>query len=144
MIDNLKDAIAHAKEEREKVDKTLKYWESINAPLSEQVKYEIGQCKDKLTQCNQKIAWLEELQERREADTWNVIHTEADLPKEDGFYLTTVEYVESISGKLKRNTAELYFSTVFKSWSECGEDEDSDDSIIAWKPLPEPYESEDQ
>lgn len=79
------------------------------------------------------------LKKAREADKWNVINTEADLPKEDGFYLTTVEYVESISGELKRNTAELYFSTVFKSWSECGEDEDSDDVVIAWKPMPEPY-----
>lgn len=87
---------------------------------------------------------IEELKESREADKWITIDTEKDLPKEDGFYLTTVEYEESISGKLKRNTAELYFSPVFKRWSECGEDEDSEDEVIAWKPMPKPYESEEK
>lgn len=85
---------------------------------------------------------IEELKERREANKWITIDTEKDLPKEDGFYLTTVEYEESISGKLKRNTAELYFSSVFKRWSECGEDEDSEDDVIAWRPMPKPYGSE--
>ena len=138
MIDNLKEAISQVREEKEKIEKTLKYWESINAPLSEQIKYEIGQCNDKLIQCNQKIAWLTELAERREADRWIPIETVEDLPKEAGFYLATVEYVDSESGKLKRNTSELFFSTEFQEFPCIDKVK-----VIAWKPLPEPYESED-
>ena len=76
-------------------------------------------------------------QERREADRWNFIHSEEDLPKEDGFYLVTIKYVESSSGKLKQNTSELYFSTGFQRWTDCGEEFD-EDGVIAWKPMPEP------
>ena len=135
MIDNLTDAISHARD-------VAKNWESqlVNC-VSEEGR---NKCKECAKEHEQLASWLTELKERREADGWNVIHTEEDLPKEDGFYLTTVEYMESISCELKRNTAELYFSTVFKSWSECGEDEDSDDIVIAWKPMPKPYESEDK
>ena len=83
------------------------------------------------------VALLTELQERREADRWNFIHSEEDLPKEDGFYLVTIKYVESSSGKLKQNTSELYFSTGFQRWTDCGEEFD-EDGVIAWKPMPEP------
>lgn len=73
-----------------------------------------------------------------ETDRWNVIHSEEDLPKEAGFYLVTMEYTDSVSGKLMRITTELFFSTIFQKWSECNS-EDSEDGIIAWKPLPKPY-----
>ena len=146
MIDNLTEAISHAREVAKEMRKEEQEWRDKKDFIESNERnpkgiYDlpINQCKECAAEHEQLAEWLEELVERREADTWNVIHTEADLPKEDGFYLTTVEYVESISGKLKRNTAELYFSTVSKSWSECGEDEDSDDDIIAWKPMPKPY-----
>lgn len=87
------------------------------------------------------VALLTELQERREADRWIPIETEKDLPKESGFYLVTMEYRDSVSYKLRRVTTELFFSTIFQKWTEC-DSEDAEDGVIAWKPLPKPYESE--
>lgn len=128
MIDNLTEAIAHAKEERGKIDKTLKYWESINAPLSEQVKYEIGLCKDKLTQCEHTIAWLTELQERREADRW--IPVSERLPEDYTKVLITNEY-----GIVTCITWNTWYQNEYENAKK-------EYKAIAWKPLPKPYESE--
>lgn len=141
MAFDLDMAIQHCHDKAKELRAEAEGWSDYKL-VSEKARKSMADCLECAKEHEQLASWLTELQERREADGWNVIHTEADLPKEDGFYLTTAEYVESISGELKRNTAELYFSTVFKSWSECGEDEDSDDDIIAWKHLPKPYESE--
>ena len=135
MIDNLTEAISHAKKEREKVDKTLKYWESINAPLSEQIKYEIGLCKDKLTQCEQTIEWLIELQERREADMW--IPVSERLPNCNGVYAVTTEYgyttASYFDGKGNWHDSNgVNFGAPFMN-----------DWITHWKPLPEAYKEND-
>lgn len=132
MITTLEEAISHAKEVAEN-------WKSqlVNC-VSEEGR---NKCLECVAEHEKTAEWLTELQERREADRWNVIYSEKDLPKYDGFYLVTIEYRESSSGKLKRNTSELYFSTGFQRWTDCGE-EFVEDGVIAWKPLPKPYESE--
>ena len=73
------------------------------------------------------VALLTELQERREADRWNVIHTEADLPNKEGYYLVDCkERVFSIQ-RLNFSIADHkpYWSGMCK--------------VYAWRPLPKSY-----
>lgn len=75
------------------------------------------------------------------ADRWNVIETKEDNPKEEGFYLTTVETFSELEGKMKYTTAENYFTPDFGGqWVDCDDEEGL--VVIAWKPLPKSYESE--
>ena len=133
MIDNLEEAIAHAKEVAEN-------WKSqlVNC-VSDEGRNKCLECaKD-----HELLAeWLTELQERREADRWNIIETEEDNPKAGGFYLTTAEMLSELEGKMKYITAENYFTLDFGGqWVDCANNEYN---VIAWKPLPKPYtESED-
>lgn len=90
----------------------------------------INQCKECAAEHEQLAEWLTELQERREADKWNVIRTEADLPKESDFYLVT------IADKYTTYVNTLFF---MKSTPDMWE---HDKRVLAWKPLPKPYESE--
>lgn len=153
MIDNLKEAISHAKEVAEKlkneaeiIKKTEKVRFKIRSKFSESLHnssgadFDVGnidlteynECLECAKDHEQLAAWLTELTERREAERWNVIHTEADLPKESGFYLATVEYVDRESGKLQRTTSELCFSTKFGKFL-------CEENVIAWKPMPKFY-----
>ena len=78
---------------------------------------------------------IEELKERREADTWNVIHTEADLPKKDGEYMVIVS---SCYGY----TFEIGDIDIYKF--EAGKFQtDTPVEITHWKPLPKIPESDD-
>ena len=118
MIDDLKDAIAHAKEVAEN-------WKSqlVNC-VSEEGSYKCLEC---AKEHEQLAAWLTELQERREADRWNVIHTEADLPNKEGYYLVDCkERVFSIQ-RLNFSIADHkpYWSGMCK--------------VYAWRPLPKSY-----
>lgn len=75
-------------------------------------------------------AWLEELAERREADRW--IPVSERLPEEaNQAYLTTVDYGNGVIASCQR-----FFFGEGIGWN--------DDCVIAWKPLPKPYESEDK
>lgn len=69
--------------------------------------------------------------EEKEADKWNVIHTEADLPNKEGYYL--VDCKESVLSIQRLNFSiadhKPYWSGMCK--------------VYAWRSLPKPYESED-
>ena len=73
---------------------------------------------------------------RINADKWNVIHTEADLPKESDWYLVTRVF------NSKKYVATVFFNENTKSFYE-----DSCtplNNITHWRPLPEVPESEDE
>ena len=135
MIDNLTEAIAHYKERARTYIDTLKPFG--NKPLLEATKRYIARQQEFARKYEQLAAWLEELAERREADKWNFIHTEADLPKESDWYFVTRIF-----------NSRKYVATVFFNENTKRFYEDSCtplNNIIAWKPLPEPYtESEDK
>ncbi len=135
MIDKLEDAIAHAREvaeeqrkkaERNIIETTKEGWIRVYDGK------EYNACLECAREHEQLAEWFTELQERREADKWNVIRTEADLPKESDFYLVT------IADKYLTYVNTLFF---MKSAPDMWE---HDKRVIAWKPLPKPYESEDK
>ena len=126
MIKDLKEAISHARETASKLRKMTSI--TNGKPYEE--------CLECASEHEQLASWLEELDERREADAWNVIHTEADLPKESDWYLVTRVYN---SGKY----VEIAFfndNTKFFYEDSCT----PLNNIIAWKPMPKPYESEEK
>lgn len=132
MIDNLEDAITHAREVAEN-------WKSelVNC-VSEEGR---NTCLDRATEHELLAGWLTELQERREADRW--IPVSERLPEE----------------KKDTNTndfAEVLCTTIFggvrlyKYGTRIGDKQAHfwygfgifDSEITAWKYKPEPYESE--
>lgn len=69
---------------------------------------------------------------RLEEGRWNFIHTEADLPKESDWYFAT------IVGTLGNTyTYCVFYSATNKNFEFA-------EKVIAWKPMPKPYESEDK
>lgn len=116
----LDEAIEHAKEVAEN-------WKSqlVNC-VSEEGR---NKCLECANDHEQLAAWLEELSERREADRWRSI---SEPPKEHDYYLVTCEFEEA------RGTDIALFYP-----DREGEEQWSLNYVSAWKPLPEPYESED-
>ena len=114
----LDEAIAHAKEVSEN-------WKSqlVNC-VSEEGSYKCLEC---AKEHEQLAEWLTELKERREADKWNVIRTEADLPKEEGDYLVDCK-------ERKLSIQHFFFSIADHRpyWSGMCK-------VYAWRPLPKPY-----
>ena len=124
----LKDAIAHAKEVAENKRKTIKeVYENLeeDRPLFEEQENACLKCAE---EHEQRAAWLEELAERREKDRW--IPVSERLPEESDFYLVT------IADKYLTYVNTLFF---MKSTPDMWE---HDKRVIAWRPLPKPYESE--
>ena len=134
MIDNLTDAIAHAKEVAEKnrqdAEELRELGERVSPP-NQPYNITVKACLDCAEDHEQLVAWLTELQERREADRW--IPVSERLPEKEGWYL--VDRKERTS-----SIQYFFFSTVNHKpyWSgEC--------KVYYWRPLPEPYkESEDE
>lgn len=125
MIDNLTEAITHAKE----VAKEIR---QANEEMPNGCKLSKGLC-ECATEHEQLADWLTELKERREADRWNVIRTEADLPKESDNYLIQLDnnWNEQLTAFFSKGVGFCFMGSVLKD-------------VTAWKPLPEPYESEDK
>lgn len=129
MIDNLEDAINHA---RKKAQELRSRFEDLyrKEETTEEERKEAVSCLDCSKEHAQLVAWLTELQERREADRW--IPVSERLPEKEGWYL--VDRKERTS-----SIQYFFFSTVNHKpyWSgEC--------KVYYWRPLPEPYkESED-
>ena len=118
----LDEAIAHAREVASKVRKNGNY---LHFKGNERIANECDEC---AREHEQLASWLEELKARREADRW--IPVTERLPEESDFYLVTItdEHITYV------NTLFFTKRTAYM-WEH-------DKRIIAWKPLPKPYESE--
>ena len=113
MIDNLTEAIAHAKEKAEELNAHADYYKKHDMP-----EY-LPSCLDCAKEHEQLAAWLTELQERREADRW--IPVSEKLPEKDGYYLVT---------RINNDMEIVLFTHNFGfAWS----------NVIAWRHLPEAY-----
>ena len=123
MIDNLKDAIAHAKEVAEMNRQEAKAWQGC--AIQSKGKTEANKCLECANEHEQLAEWLTELKERREADRW--IPVSERLPKYSGLYLISVDDVVTVA-----NFTGTYFMHRGGGRVE----------VYAWKPLPKPYESE--
>lgn len=131
MVDNLKDAIEHAKEVAEN-------WKSqlVNC-ISEEGRNKCLECAKE----HELLAeWLTELQERREADRW--IPVSERLPEINP---NTHDFKEVQCTTIWEDVR------VYKFGREIGYDTAHfwyglrimDEYVVAWKPLSNPYESED-
>lgn len=127
MIDNLKDAIAHAREVAEN-------WKSqlVNC-VSEEGR---NSCLDSAAEHELLASWLEELQERIENDRW--IPVSERLPDDRKKVRVTAYWHE----RFQVMDASYYGDGVWwcVPFNNCGKHMRNDLHVIAWKPDDEPYE----
>lgn len=153
MIDNLTEAIAHAKEvakENREMAKKFVYGQNNREA-----------CLDCAKDHEQLVAWLTELAERREADKWIKVTYRPMTKEEEIAYKrefgidygdTLTEYENRVfTCELPNDKQNILIQTKWGvkqdicDWDDgyCGLEGNGDwDGVIAWRPLPEPYESE--
>lgn len=119
MIDNLTEAIKEYKDYAECEAETARVLRNIGNEKDAKYYEETAENDKKI------VAWLTELQERREADKWRPI---SEPPKEHDYYLVTCEF------EVARGTDIALFYP-----DREGEEQWSLNYVTAWKPLPEPY-----
>lgn len=122
MIDNLKDAIEKYKDFAECETGSARVLREHGCEKDAKYFEETAENDKKI------VALLTELQERREADKWRPI---SEPPKEHDYYLVTCEF-----GVASATDIALFYP------DRKGEKQWSLNYVTAWKPLPEPYESE--
>ena len=121
MIDNLTEAITHAREVAEELREDAKHF-----VYSKNNKAECLEC---ATEHEQLAAWLTELQERREADRW--IPVSERLPEYSGLYLVSIYELVTVANFTGTEFTDRSIPNAVRE-------------VFAWKPLPKPYESEDK
>ena len=101
-------------------------------------------CLKRAAEHEQRAEWLTELQERREAERWISVKErlpEPQKPNDDIYNPNCSDYVlvciEWWNGQKVIDIACYIFDD--EEWEYQGSDESE---VIAWKPLPKPYESE--
>ena len=124
----LEEATIHAREKakelRDDYDYYYDHWNDDEKAIAEG-------CIECAKEHEQLAEWLEELAKRREADRW--ISVSERLPENDDYVLAydnSDMFVAWFSGKTGWHSSDNRFDKYIP--------------IIAWKPLPEPYESEDR
>ena len=139
MIKDLQEAIAHCHEkiaeQKHEALSMLAYNEDI-----EPSRYK-AQCLECAKDHEQLVAWLEELEERREADRW--IPVTERLPNTLGVYNVTRK---SNEGKTIYFISDASYFDGQNTWyADTGINHGRPylTDIIAWKPLSEPYEEND-
>lgn len=135
MIDNLKDAIEHAREVAE-------YFTMKSNELYER-QYEASLSCNECAKDNEQIAdWLTELAERREADRW--IPVSERLPETTNLILLSVKH-ETLT-RTHRAVYGGYYDNKFLTVNSVEVEgcfvEGCNTKVEAWQPLPKPYESE--
>lgn len=125
MIDNLTEAIAHAKEVAEEQKQKANKINNNGYGLEVEQLKEQSDCLECAKEHEQLVSWLTELQERREADRW--IPVSERLPEEGNkAYLVTVDYGNGVIASCQR-----FFYNGGIGWN--------DDCVTAWKEMPEAY-----
>lgn len=134
----LDEAIAHAKEVASKVRKNGNY---LHFRGNERIANECDEC---ASEHEQLAEWLEELKARREADRW--IPVSERLPETTNLILLSVKH----ETPTRTHTAVYggYYDGKFLTVNSVAVEgcfvEGCNTKVIAWKPLPKPYESEDK
>ena len=126
MIDNLTEAISHARETASKLRKMTSI--TNGKPYEE--------CLECASEHEQLASWLTELAERREADRW--IPVSERLPNCNGVYNVT----RIIDGTRIADACYFDGQNTWHSDICVNHGRPYLYDIIAWRPLPEPYESE--
>lgn len=156
MSENIDIAIKQFKEIATDNRNEQHYWENRPNPSSNTLEYAQKACK-RAEEHEQLADWLEELAERREADGWisvdealpdNAKHKGALCPR----YQVSTKY--GVTEGWYNPDTECWFVLVWYKYKstfvEYEPDFESGDiacvikdfPVIAWRPLPEPYESE--
>ena len=125
----LDEAIAHAREVAENVRYNA-YTFTEQDLLKEECRQAKTECLECAAEHEQLAAWLEELKQRREADRW--ISVKERLPEQTTAYLVTIKFTEDYEECIMTDTV-IY--NIKYGWNTA-------DEVIAWKPMPKPYESE--
>lgn len=134
----LEEAIKHCEEKAK---------ELREQPFKERMDIEdIADCEECAEEHEQLANWLTELQERREADRWIPVSERMPEPQKPNGDIYNPHYsdyvlvcIEWWNGQKVIDTAGYSFDD--EEWVYPGSDESE---VIAWKPLPKPYENEDK
>ena len=142
MIDNLTEAISHAKEVVEDKREELEYWNKVKGVgvfTDENTEHLLNKCEECAKEHEQLADWLTELQERREKDRW--IPVSERLPEDRKKVRVTAYWHE----RFQVMDASYYGDGVWwcVPFNNCGKHMRNDLHVIAWKPDDKPYESED-
>lgn len=145
MIDNLKDAIAHAKEVAIYQRRVADTWDDLSDRVKMNVPPDYQICLECAKEHELLAEWLTELAERREADKWIPVSERLPKPQKpnDDIYNThcsdfVLVCIEWWNGQKVIETASYNFDD--EEWEYYGSEEAE---IVAWRSLPKPYESED-
>lgn len=139
----LNEAIEHATQTSRNLKAEAKEWQGC--AIQSTGKTKAKECLECAAEHEQLAEWLTELQERREADRWIPVSEslpEPQKPNDDIYNPNCSDYVlvciEWWNGQKDIDIACYIFDD--EEWEYQGSDESE---VIAWKPLPKPYESED-
>lgn len=132
----LNEAIKHCHEKAEEIRKA-----NEEMPTDCKLSEDLCECANEHEQL---ANWLTELQERREADKWIPVSEKLPEPQKPNGDIYNPHYsdyvlvcIEWWNGQKVIDTAGYSFDD--EEWVYSGSDESE---VVAWKPLPKPYESE--
>lgn len=165
MINNLNEAIAHAKEKAAELKEKAEYLKKPNLTFGAEQR--AANCLECAKEHEQLADWLTELAERREAEKWISIKTRPFTEEEkqnaiekhdidpDDLEYPFAWHFDCELPKLKEGeqsvdvlvTTDLGFVKVTNFFIDylgcpCFEDMDEAGEFVAWMPLPKAYESE--
>lgn len=130
MNDNLKDAIIHER----KAAENLKEIASTIPTEDEYYRERLAEYLECITKQEQLVTWLEELEQRREADKWIPI-SEKRLPRRNGVYNVT----RIIDGTAISDACYFDGQNTWHEDTRVNHGRPYVTDITAWQPLPEPY-----
>ena len=142
MITTLEEAITHAREVANEKRFMEDHWTKQDKDDKWHDKRQswITECKECAEEHEQLAEWLEELAERREADRW--IPVSERLPeKYDSYLVMWRSLTEGFPDRLFYEICE--YEPDEDEWERIEQAGKAGAEIVAWRPLPKLYESED-
>lgn len=140
MIDNLTEAISHAKEVVEDKREEVAYWNKVKGVgvfTDENTEHLLTKCEECASEHEQLAEWLTELQERREADRW--IPVCERLPNTLGVYNVTRKIIEGETSYVISDACYFDGQNTWHADTGVNHGRPYLTDVIAWQPLPEPY-----